>query len=172
MKYFCIIIGSIWLSILSADVKSQILLKNENGTKVISIEKNNRIRLVYQNHKKINDFYSYLFYGKYKINRTGKLISYTDSSIVFRHGIFRSVDTIQIADIFFINKFNSSIQVGVFAITNTCLLLLLTSAAIVDSPIVIVYGIAGVFSIVIIDDKCVYPPKNISKRKWTMEIKE
>lgn len=172
MKIIYFFVVFLLLFILSISVKSQILLKNEDRNKIISIEINDRIKVVYRTEKKHYDLYANLFYGKNKINRFGKLISYTDSSLVFRHGIFHKIDTIKIADICYLNKFNSGIRIGVSVITTTGLLLILTSAAIVDSPVLILYGVAGIWGITIIDDKIVYPQRKINNGKWIIEVKK
>jgi len=171
MKTIIVLFYITILGFMTISAKSQIFVKNLFNDKQIEINTNERIKVVFETEKKFNGLYSFVVYGRNKCLKTGKLKFYSDSIIVVKSGLMSKLDTVLINDIHLINKYNPYLRVGATILTSTGLVLLLTSSAIVDSPFIIGYALAGIWGITLIDDLCVYPYKNIKKDKWVFEIK-
>jgi hypothetical protein len=158
----------------STGAYSQVFVTKSNGKKTIRIDKNDRIKITFKTDRKFNGIYIGLLYGKHTKSRYGKLLTYTDSTIVVRsrnRWLTAQTDTIPVDEIIAINRYNPYLNLGVTIVAAGAILAVITSSAVVDSQFVLLYFAGGIVGFSIIDDLCIFPRKNIEKKKWSIIVK-
>lgn len=167
MRHIYLILIAVFLFI-PIDTYSQIIIENVHNNKQIEINTNDRIKVVFETERHFNGLYAFVLHGKNKDYKTGKLMSYNDSIIVVKSGLFGKKDTIQIRDIQAINRFNPFVRGGFYVVTDAAILLVLISTSIVDSPLIVGCYALGICVTTVADDLIIYPYK--SKKKWQIEV--
>ena len=171
-KVFLVVL--IFVVVFSVDTYSQVFVKKADGKKTIRIDKNDRIKIAFKTDRKFNGIYIGLLYGKHTKSRYGKLLTYTDSSLVVKSRnrfLFAQTDTIPVDEVIAIRKYNPYVQTGVTIVAAGAILAVLAGSAVADSQFVVLYFFGGMMGFAIIDDLCIFSRKNIEKKKWSITIK-
>lgn len=164
----------LFVIVFSTDTYSQVFVTKSNGKKTTRIDKNDRLKIVFKTDRKFNGIYIGLLYGKHKKSRYGKLLSYTDSSLVVRSRnrlLIAQTDTIPIDEVIAIRKYNPYIQTGVTLVAAGAIFAAFAGSAVVDSQFVVLYFLGSLAGFAIIEDLCIFPRRNIEKKKWSVIVK-
>jgi hypothetical protein len=150
---------------------SQIILTRADGEKQIEINTTDKVKVVFETDKKFNGAYNFILRGKGKTTKYGKLMSYTDSSMIIKTGIFRKEITVLFDDVVSVNRFRPAIVLGTLLITSAGLVILVTSTSLVNAPAGIAVMAIGIIASGTTSDLCIYPYRKTNSDKWKIEVK-
>jgi protein tyrosine phosphatase len=155
-------------------LSGQITLKNKVNGKELKIETNERVKLTYYQSKwEMKGLYQFVFYGRGKNSKFGKLVAYTDKTLTVRYGPLRKKHEIPIDAIQSITSYNLAARysTNILSVSGTIATMAILSA---NTPIFLVCsaGLIMTGGFFALDEFVLFPNKKVKGGDWVLVVNE